>query len=103
WGPRPTISSVSKSFRRGGRVAIGTAAAGDIASVVLVRNTALTHLVDGDQRTVQLPIIGRTDTSLTARVPRSRAVLPPGPYLLFINRRTARGLVPSTARQFTLR
>ena len=65
WGPRPTISSVSKSFRRGGRVAIGTAAAGDIASVVLVRNTALTHLVDGDQRTVELPI-GRPTLHITA-------------------------------------
>jgi galactose oxidase-like protein len=67
-----------------------------------VRNTALTHLVDGDQRTVQLGIVGRSDGAVTVHVPGSRAVLPPGPYMLFVNKKTAKGLVPSTARQFTL-
>jgi hypothetical protein len=103
WGQRPTISSVPKSFRRGGRIAVGSADAAGIASVVLVRNTALTHLVDGDQRTVELPVVGRSADSVSVRVPGSRSVLPPGPYMLFVNKRTARGLVPSTARQFTLR
>ena len=77
--------------------------AGVDADSVLVRNTALTHLVDGDQRTVELPVVGRSADSVSVRVPGSRSVLPPGPYMLFVNKRTARGLVPSTARQFTLR
>ena len=37
-----------------------------------------------------------------ALVPGSAAVLPPGPYMLFVNKRTAKGLVPSAARQLRL-
>jgi hypothetical protein len=83
-------------------VTVATPDAQDIASVVLVRNTALTHLVDGDQRTVELPISSRSGGSLQVDVPGSTAVLPPGPYMLFVNKRTAKGLVPSTARQLRL-
>jgi galactose oxidase-like protein len=102
WGARPAITSVSGNFGRGAHVTVATPDAQDIASVVLVRNTALTHLVDGDQRTVELPISSRSGGSLQVDVPGSAAVLPPGPYMLFVNKRTAKGLVPSTARQLRL-
>ena len=75
----------------------------NIASAMLVRNTALTHTVDGDQRTVELPIVSRSSGSLKVAVPSSTAVLPPGPYMLFVNKRTAKGLQPSAARQLTLK
>lgn len=102
WGPQPTISSVSANFGRGASVTVSTSQAQEIASVVLVRNTALTHLVDGDQRTVELPITSRSLGSLKVSVPSSPAVLPPGPYMLFVNKRTAKGLQSSAARQLTL-
>ena len=70
---------------------------------MLVRNTALTHLVDGDQRTVELPIVVPHGGSLQVEVPGSAAVLPPGPYMLFVNKLTAKGLQPSAARQLTLK
>ena len=50
WGPQPRITSVSGNFARGASVTVTTPDATNIGSVVLVRNTALTHLVDGDQR-----------------------------------------------------
>jgi Domain of unknown function (DUF1929) len=102
WGPRPTIGGVSGNFGRGARVTVSTPDAQNIASVVLVRNTALTHLVDGDQRQVELPISARAGANLQVEVPSSAGVLPPGPYMLFVNKRAAKGLVPSTARQLTL-
>ncbi|HEV2924167.1 MAG TPA: galactose oxidase-like domain-containing protein [Solirubrobacteraceae bacterium] len=102
WGAQPTISSVSANFGRGSDVTVATPQANEIASVMLVRNTALTHLVDGDQRTVELPITSRSGGSLQVFVPSAPAVLPPGPYMLFINKRTAKGLQPSAARQLTL-
>jgi hypothetical protein len=102
WGPRPTITSVSSNFARGASVTLATPDAAGIASVVLVRNTAITHEVDGDQRTVELPITARANGSLQVSVPSSDAVLPPGPYMLFVNKRTAKGLVPSAARQLKL-
>jgi hypothetical protein len=39
---------------------------------------------------------------LQVNVPGSTAVLPPGPYMLFVNKRTAKGLQPSAAQQLTL-
>jgi hypothetical protein len=102
WGPQPTISSVSSNFARGAQVTVATPDAASIASVVLVRNTALTHLVDGDQRTVELPITSRSSGSLQVSVPGSSSVLPPGPYMLFINKKTSKGLQPSAARQLKL-
>jgi Domain of unknown function (DUF1929) len=102
WGPQPTVNSVSANFGRGASVTVSTPQAQEIGSVMLVRNTALTHLVDGDQRSVELPITSRSAGSLQVSVPSSAAVLPPGPYLLFVNKRTAKGLEPSVARQLTL-
>ena len=102
WGPRPDINAVSGNFARGASVTVTTPDAPRVASVVLVRNTALTHTVDGDQRTVELPITARSGGSLQVEVPSSTAVLPPGPYMLFINKQTPKGLVPSTGRQLTL-
>jgi hypothetical protein len=64
-----------------------------------VRNTALTHLVDGDQRSVVVPIVSRTATTVTVQVPSSDNVVPPGPYMLFVNESTPKGDIPSVAKQ----
>ena len=77
WGPQPTISSVSGNFGRGASVTVTTPDAANIGSVVLVRNTALTHLVDGDQRTVELPITSRSAGGLQVAVPGSPATWRP--------------------------
>ncbi|HKN89991.1 MAG TPA: galactose oxidase-like domain-containing protein [Acidimicrobiia bacterium] len=67
----------------------------------MVRNLSVTHLVDGDQRTVDVPVVSRTADSVTVRVP-GNTVLPPGPYMLFVNRSTPQGEIPSVSRQVFL-
>src|SRR5581483_11578242 len=112
WGiPQPTITSVtgttptvmaSGTFDNatyGSTLTINTLQAPSIDDVTLVRNTSITHLVDGDQRSVVTPIVSRTATSLTIQVPTSDNVVPPGPYMVFINQKTAKGDVPSVAKQ----
>ena len=100
WGiPRPRISAAPRSVRWGGGFTVSTRSAGRIASAVLMRNTAITHLVDGDQRSVELRIVRRSKGTLTLAAPPSGNVAPPGPYLLFLNERTPRGLIPSVAKQ----
>jgi hypothetical protein len=102
WGPRPAISALSTStLGYGGalNIDVTTGQPGAIESVVLVRNAAMTHLVDGDQRSVVLPITSRSGNTLTVATPPTGAVAPPGPYLVFVNQRTANGLVPSVAAQ----
>ena len=73
--------------------------ASEVDKVVLVRNPALTHIQDGDQRNVELPIVERDGNSITVRRPPNANVAPPGPYMLFVNRRTAHGPIPSKSAQ----
>jgi hypothetical protein len=99
YGPRPVISAVNASVRRGTTLTVSTPDAAHVASVTIVRNTAITHLVDGDQRVVELPVVSRTAGSVTVAVTGNTAVLPDGPYNIFVNRRYAKGLTPSVGRQ----
>ena len=73
--------------------------AADAHSVVLVRNPSTTHIQDGDQRNVELPILGRSGNRVWVRRPPSANVAPPGPYMLFVNRRTSAGPIPSKSQQ----
>jgi hypothetical protein len=86
---------------------VSTKDAAHIASVVLMRNTAETHLVDADARTVSLPILSRGDDTVTVGLPTTSNVLPAGPYLLFANKSktadlsglNAADLLPSVGQQ----
>ena len=99
WGARPTIGAMPRELGLGRTVTVPTPDAAEIESVTLVRNTATTHLIDGDQRTVELAITNRSAGSLEVAVPGNRSVLPPGPYMLFVNKRSDKGLIPSVATQ----
>jgi hypothetical protein len=70
--------------------------------VVLMRKTAITHLVDGAQRSVVLPIVSRSGKTLTVAAPPRAEVAPEGPYLLFVNKDTDQGKVPSVAAEVTV-
>ncbi len=94
---RPSISGVPGTLAHGQSFSVGTGDASKIESVVLIRRTSLTHLVDGDQRSVELPILSRSGGSLRLRLPAEKAVVPPGPYMLFINQRQGEQLVPSVS------
>jgi hypothetical protein len=103
-GARPHILSAPSAPAYGDTVEVVVdRPASEIESVVLVRNPSQTHIVDGDQRSVVLPVIGRSGNRLTVAAPPNGNVAPPGPYMLFVNRGTDKGPVPSVARQVTLR
>lgn len=110
-GPRPEIASVAVDGAApvGGAEPIAAAYGksaqltltedvADIENVVLMRHTSTTHIVDGDQRSVELKILKREGKSLTVAMPSDPNVLPPGSYMLYANRSTSKGLVPSVAR-----
>jgi hypothetical protein len=100
WGPRPSITKAPSDLGYGDAFTIKTNTDSEqIDSVTLVRNPTLTHLVDGDQRTVELRVIARHGKSITLAGPLSGNVAPPGPYMLFVNESTDKGLVPSASRQ----
>lgn len=103
---RPIINGRAPStLDYGTRVSIPVRSESPIHSVVLVRNPSVTHLIDGDQRAVELRIVGRSERSVVVQLP-DRNVLPPGPYMLFVNRDVTPGdevnpdeVVPSIAQQ----
>lgn len=103
FAPRPVITSAPAQAAPGDTLTVVTPNAAAVVNgghAVLVRRTALTHLVDGDQRNVVLPIVRSDGESLTLRVPsndaaQNQAVLPPGHYLLFIVVKDGDRLVPS--------
>src|SRR4051794_6167410 len=98
-GPRPVITDIDHSATSGGRLEIETPQARRVTKVVLVRNPSMTHLTDGDQRTVEVPITSRDGDELTVHLPNA-SVLPTGPYMAFIETTSTSGhLVPSVSRQ----
>jgi hypothetical protein len=102
WGvEQPGIQVQRDTVDLGDQLTIGldNITAEDVESVVLVRHRAETHLIDGDQRTVELPfdVPNGNASSIRAQVPDNGNVLPAGPYMVFVNRSTERGPVPSKA------
>ena len=67
---------------------------------MLIRHASVTHLVDGGQRADRAAGARRAaaDKLLLVTSPPDGAVAPPGPYMLFVLRKTDRGPVPSVAR-----
>lgn len=83
-GRRPTLAAPS-SVRRGEAFDIATTAdpKRKIAAAVLIAPGAVTHANDMHQRFIKLPM--KADGALvTATVPASAALVPPGYYMLFV-------------------
>src|SRR5438874_7633093 len=81
---RPTITSTSSSIiGYGGAFQVQTPDAANISSVVLIRNGAVTHAFDMDQRYVGLSFTAGSGI-LNVTGPPNGNIAPPGYYLLFI-------------------
>jgi hypothetical protein len=93
-GARPQIVSgpVNDKIQYGQAFSI-TADRG-VASAVLVAPAATTHGNDMNQRVMKLAVTARNNT-LSVTAPASPAILPPGPYMLFILDKFG---IPSVAR-----
>lgn len=102
-GARPVINGAPDRARPGDTIELTLDVDGDaVDSVLLLRRTAITHLIDGGQRAVELRVVDRKPNRVTVALPSDPSVLPPGPYLLFVNGRTPEGPVPSVAEQLTV-
>ena len=103
-GGRPVIEQAPTAIRHGETFDVTLKGdTSDVSSVVLMRRTTITHLVDGGQRSVELPVVARHGHTLTLAAPPRPAVAPIGPYMLFVNRKTADGPVPSRAALIDVR
>jgi len=102
--PQPEITDLNTGsdtprLKNGQHFTLNSPQAEDVESVVLVRNAAFTHIVDNDQRTVELPVDRVVGDVVHVSVPEAANVVPPGPYLLFFNQETEKGTIPSRGKQ----
>lgn len=97
---RPVIDETPSSTNYGDTIKVvmhNAAQAAAVDSVRLVRFGALTHLVDGDQRQLVLPIVERDGANVFVTAPPNSAVAPAGPYMLFADTKPGSELIPSKA------
>ena len=67
-----------------------------VDEVQLIHRNASTHLVKANQRSVVLPILSQSGNEVTLQMTGNPAVLPPGPYMLFVSKVADDGMrVPS--------
>lgn len=97
---RPKILSAPKEVRHGETINVTVDDAEAIHQVMLIRRTATTHIVDGDQRAVVLPFRVTGPGQMSVDLPANPAVAPAGYYMLFVNRVAGDGsgmIVPSVS------
>ncbi len=80
---RPTISSAPSAISYGSAFTVQTPNAASISSAVLVRDGAVTHSFNTDQRLVGMSFTVGSG-SLTVTAPPSGNIAPPGYYMLFL-------------------
>jgi hypothetical protein len=96
---RPSISSVSSgSITWKKQFTVQSPDAANISSVVLVRNGAVTHAFNADQRLVGMSFTKGTGV-LTVTAPPNQNIAPPGYYMLFLLNNSG---VPSVASSIKL-
>jgi hypothetical protein len=92
-GPRPSLADAPTTVAHGGSLQFTCPEAADLTTVVLVRPGSCTHEINTDQRSIPLPFTVAGNT-VTAAVPSSVTLVPPGFYMLFVVNRDG---VPSMA------
>ena len=98
-GDRPHIDSAPAAVEWGQDFEVGTAQAGEIEKVLLMRMPSPQHVMDNDTRTLELPFSTTGDGALSVSTPQDGVAAPPGFYYLFVNRADGNGgSVPSVAR-----
>ncbi len=95
---RPEIKSAPRSLTVGDRFRVKLDGNADnIDKAMLIRRTVMTHLIDGDQRAVELIIEKNEGNKVTLRMPDNHNVVPAGEYMLFVSKDTPEGRVPSVS------
>ena len=83
-GPRPRILGHQVQLTYGEPILVQTPDANAVGSACLIRNGAVTHSFNHDQRLVGLEITGRSSSLLTVEAPPRANLAPPGWYMLFL-------------------
>ncbi|WP_067496194.1 galactose oxidase early set domain-containing protein [Actinoplanes sp. TFC3] len=94
-GLRPSITGGPEQVKRGTTVDFTSPDAARVTKARLVRPSAVTHVLDVDQRSVALDITPKGGDTLGLSIPKTRGIAPSGWYMLFLLDGNG---VPSVAR-----
>jgi hypothetical protein len=83
-GARPTVTDGPTEVKRGTTVEFISPEASRIAAARLVRPSAVTHVLDVDQRSVALDITPKGNSALGLSIPETKGLVPSGWYMLFL-------------------
>jgi hypothetical protein len=93
-GARPVVDDAPAAVRPGERFVARVY--GPVAAARLIRPGSATHMLNTDQRSIALDLApGPRAGTVALTVPAAAALVPPGPYLLFVVNATG---VPSVGR-----
>jgi Galactose oxidase-like, Early set domain len=96
--PRPHISYAPSAVTWGQHMTVRVDDASSVDKVVLYRSPTSQHVLSNNNRMIELPFSkGADNHTLTATVPGNPNVATPGPYMIFVDRTSPRGEVPSVA------
>ena len=101
-GKQASITGVQPSVNNKQLTITTDVPASQIRDVMAMRNTTVTHVVDSDQRSVKLRVLSRKGNTITVAQAPNGNVMPPGPYMLFVNRSVNGCVKPSVARQLSV-
>ncbi|MFG2145124.1 galactose oxidase-like domain-containing protein [Streptomyces sp. NPDC048696] len=82
-GERPDLGEGPKSLALGGSGVFKSKDAASLKTARLIRPSATTHVTDIDQRSIALDLT-KTADGVQVTVPKSRNLVPPGWYMLFV-------------------
>lgn len=99
---RPAIKRAPRNLTVGDRFNITVDQADQIDRALLIRRTVMTHVIDGDQRAIELVLEKNAGNTLTLQMPDNHNVVPAGEYMLFVSKNTPEGRVPSVSAPITV-
>lgn len=99
---RPEILSAPRNLTIGDRFNIKVDQVDQIDRALLIRRTVMTHVIDGDQRAIELIMEKGNGNKLTLKMPDNHNVVPAGEYMLFVSKDTNEGRVPSVSAPITV-
>ncbi|EON91116.1 kelch domain protein [Marinobacter lipolyticus SM19] len=99
---RPVIKSAPRNLTIGDRFNVTVDQADEIDKALLIRRTVMTHLVDSDQRAIELVLEHKPGNKVTLTMPDNHNVVPAGEYMLFVSKDTEEGRVPSESAPITV-
>lgn len=99
---RPVIKSAPRNLTIGDRFNVKVDQADAIDKALLIRRTVMTHVIDSDQRAIELVIEQHPGNMLTLTMPDNHNVVPAGEYMLFVSKDTEQGRVPSESAPITV-